>query len=187
MQGLLKSAPKILMVCVHAAQTFIRHELQLVISTVFFVKRNTKAAINFTGEDSLLPGYGGVMRKTETGLYELLESLLKKSDRPQTCVELFDVQEIRDIAASSNRVSDYLGHLWRRGKVTRVPAARNSVNDGSRWAYAWRHGQPEESNVTPIFAVPKTSSAGRMDMQITYDDDSVTIYLPSMTINIKHK
>ena len=135
---------------------------------------------------------GGTMPAvTETGLYELLEALLKESTEPRTCVELWDNQSVRDIAGASTRVSDYLGHLWRRGKVTRQAAVR-TPNDNSRWAYAWRAdapvNQPGAMLVSPMdIKQNKVGKLNKLDMQITYDDDSVTINLPNMTITIQHK
>jgi hypothetical protein len=134
------------------------------------------------------------MAQTETGLYEALEALLKSADKPLTCIDLFDQQHIKELAHASTRVSDYLGHLWRRGKVTRTPAAR-SDNDNSRWAYSWRVAQPGERNSDDVRRehlqlVHDSASAkklNKLDMQITYDDESVTIKLPSMTITIQHK
>ena len=55
------------------------------------------------------------MRFSEEGLYRLLEKLLREAEGPMNCNELFDIAEVRDYAASPNRVSDYLGNMWRRG------------------------------------------------------------------------
>ena len=133
---------------------------------------------------------------TETGLYELLEALLKESKEPRTCVELWDNQSVRDIAGASTRVSDYLGHLWRKGKVTRQAAVRTPT-DNSRWAYAWRPVADPTRDIGEAVRqgarahaeryVSKVDKLNKLDMQITYDDDSVTINLPNMTITIQHK
>lgn len=61
------------------------------------------------------------MRYSEEGLYRLLEKLLRAAKEPKNCNELFDVAEVREYAASPNRVSDYLGNMWRRGLLRRVP------------------------------------------------------------------
>lgn len=135
------------------------------------------------------------MRQTETGLYEVLETLLRGADKPMTCVEMFDKQEVKDRAATANRVSDYLGHLWRRGKVTREPAPHIG-GDASRWAYSWRKAADQQSAATPEygniadFTAHKIKRGGAnispKDMLIEYDDESVTIRLPTITITIKH-
>lgn len=52
--------------------------------------------------------------KNTFGIYQVLERLLKAANRPLTCVELFDAPEVRQLAPDVNRVSDYLGHMYRR-------------------------------------------------------------------------
>jgi hypothetical protein len=71
------------------------------------------------------------MRNTETGLFPALETALRAADRPLDCQELFDMPSIREHAATVNRVSDYLGGLWRKGVVVRLPAPKET-NSRSR-------------------------------------------------------
>ena len=61
------------------------------------------------------------MRHSEEGLYKALEKALRNAKDPMDCVQLFDLPEVKEHAASANRVSDYLGNLWRRGEVTPDP------------------------------------------------------------------
>lgn len=132
------------------------------------------------------------MSKTESKLYELLEKLLREADRPMTCVELYERQDVKDLAASPNRVSDYLGGLWRKGKATRSVAVRVGT-DNSRWAYSWRHKAPSARDGFTS-AVQFTHDAAtsarktlceRPNILITELGDSITIELEKFTITVK--
>jgi len=71
------------------------------------------------------------------GLYGTLEAALKSANEPLHCSELFDRPDIRKHAETVNRVSDYLGNMWRKGDVARVPAPA-MPGTRSRWLYAWK-------------------------------------------------
>ena len=47
-------------------------------------------------------------------LIPLIEQQLQQSSSPMTCHDLFEVPEIRAVAPSANRISDYLGVMFRR-------------------------------------------------------------------------
>jgi hypothetical protein len=51
---------------------------------------------------------------TEFGLYQALEQVLRQAEKPMTCNELFDLPSVKQYAATANRVSDYLGGLFRK-------------------------------------------------------------------------
>ena len=51
-------------------------------------------------------------------LLPALEAILKEASDPLDCNQLYDMQQIRAVAPSANRVSDYLGILFRKGKVS---------------------------------------------------------------------
>ena len=72
-------------------------------------------------------------------LLPLLEQHLRVADRPLTCHDLYDVPEIRAIAPSANRVSDYLGVMFRKGLLSRTRVDTGESEHGrARWAYLWR-------------------------------------------------
>lgn len=77
------------------------------------------------------------MIRNETGLYHALQEVLKTADRPLTCTELYRIPVIRKYANSANRVSDYLGNMWRDHLLKREPAPRTDFSS-ARWAYSWR-------------------------------------------------
>ena len=72
------------------------------------------------------------MAVNKSGIYQLLENRLKATgETPLTCGELYEFPEIRELARDANRVSDYLGHMWRRGVAsTLVPYAQRLVPEG---------------------------------------------------------
>lgn len=129
------------------------------------------------------------MPKRAQGLYVVLEKRLKAAKQPLTCVELWDFQDVKDHAESSNRVSDYLGHLWRKGLARRIPAPKTRNNE-ARYAYTWNWGNevslssgtklrnpPTEEEVVTIFK--------RTDVEITERGKAIVITLPKMIITIR--
>ncbi len=123
------------------------------------------------------------MRNSEEGLFPALEAALKASKAPLDCQTLFDMPEIKRHAASVNRVSDYLGGLWRKGKVVRLPAPK-SDNSRSRWMYEWK-GQRGPA----IYGNEYTPRilADRPSLLITEEGSVVTIELPNLLISIRQK
>lgn len=130
------------------------------------------------------------MPRKQNGLFVVLEELLKTANRPVTCLDLWDRQEVRDIAESSNRVSDYLGHMWRKGLARRVPAPK-SLNSEARYAYTWNWGNEHEAQTGTKLSAPVEEKLDvrtildRPTVQITEDGDEITITLPKLSITIK--
>jgi hypothetical protein len=70
---------------------------------------------------------------SETGLYLAIEKHLKASKEPLTCVELFEFNDVRSAAETVNKVSDALGHLWRRKFIERRVTPKSPHHqDGQR-------------------------------------------------------
>ena len=123
------------------------------------------------------------MRNNENGLFPVLESVLKAAKIPMDCQTLYDMPVVREHAASVNRVSDYLGGLWRKGLVIRLPAPR-SENSRSRWMYEWKgHKGPAMHGIdyTPRIL------ADRPTVLITEEGNTITIELPNLLISIRQK
>lgn len=123
------------------------------------------------------------MRQNETGLFPALEAALKAASEPLDCQTLFERPEIREHAASANRVSDYLGGLWRKGLVVRLPAPRTE-NNRSRWMYEWKgHKGPAMHGIeyTPRIL------ADRPTVLITEEGNVITIEMPNLLISIRQK
>lgn len=118
--------------------------------------------------------------QNEDGLYAALAQALKAHKKPMDCHELYDLPNVRKHAQSANRVSDYLGNMWRKGQLTRTPSGGESR---ARWVYQWRVGNPETSaparGAQVLVARPK--------LNITETADTITISLPDFDITITRK
>lgn len=124
------------------------------------------------------------MRNNEDGLFPALEAVLKAAKEPLDCQALYDMPSIREHAASVNRVSDYLGGLWRKGKVVRLPAPKTD-NSRSRWAYQWKGGKGPKLHEAVEYT-PRIL-ADRPSMLITETGNKVTIELPNLILVIMNK
>ena len=123
------------------------------------------------------------MRANEQGLFPALEAILKASKEPMDCQTLFEMPEIRKHAASVNRVSDYLGGLWRKGLVVRLPAPK-SDSSRARWTYEWKgHRGPAlyGEDYTPRIL------ADRPTMLVTEEGNVLTLEFPNLIISIRQK
>ena len=130
------------------------------------------------------------MRTNETGLFPALEAALKEATEPLDCQALYDMPSIKEHAASVNRVSDYLGGLWRKGLVVRLQAPRIGESR-SRWMYQWkgpktRYQGAQNEQSQGIEYIPKVL-ADRPSVLITEEGSTITIQLPSLVILIKSK
>lgn len=121
-------------------------------------------------------------------LMPAIEAVLKEATEPMDCVQLFDIPAIKALAPSQNRVSDYLGVLFRKGVLSRV--AGSTTNSKARWAYIYRKRE------TPEWKIPKNkevidfrpkSLLDRPDLYIAEDGDFINIELPGFSITIKAK
>lgn len=122
------------------------------------------------------------MRYSEEGLYRLLETLLRKAKTPMNCNELFDNQEVREYAASPNRVSDYLGNMWRRGLLQRVP--ETEPGRGPRWRYIWKDKVPPGLGAISYLPTPIVDRPG---MLISEEGDRIQIDLKEIVIIIQQR
>lgn len=124
------------------------------------------------------------MRYNPDGLFPVLEAALKAASEPLDCQTLYDMEEVKKFAASVNRVSDYLGGLWRKGLVVRLPAPKDGTSR-ARWMYEWKgskgpkvHGAVE---YTPRII------ADRPSVLITEEGNVMTLEFPNLVIQIRQK
>lgn len=125
-------------------------------------------------------------------LYPLLEQILRASDKPLNCHELFDMEEVRKVAPSANRVSDYLGVMFRKGQVSRVPAEETGTPSRARWSYVWREKvTPEWKKAAQVKADPiqyrPKPILDRPNLYISEDGSFLSIEMPEMSIQIQLK
>lgn len=137
------------------------------------------------------------MYRNERGLFAALEAVLKDAKQPLNCVQLYEgFSSIRENAATPNRVSDYLGGLWRKGKVTR--SASPPGNGSARWAYSWKaatlvttsiaeqieyHGKAKEF----VESFRTDSVFSKPGIEIKDSGNTVTIELENYIISIVKK
>ena len=125
------------------------------------------------------------MRYNPDGLFPILEAAIKAASEPLDCQALFDMPEVREHAASVNRVSDYLGGLWRKGLVVRLPAPKDS-NSRSRWMYEWKGGKGPKLHTHALEYVPRVL-ADRPTVLITEEGNVITLEFPNLLISIRQK
>lgn len=125
----------------------------------------------------------------ESGLFGALETVLRKSDEPMDCASLHDIPEVRKHAETINRVSDYLGNMWRKGLVLRLPAPRLE-GTRARWLYIWKNKGPTvrapvDVTEAKAYSPDVMKMLAHVNMEITQEGDSVVITLPAVTVTIK--
>ena len=137
------------------------------------------------------------MYRNEQGLFYALEVILKAATEPLTCTQIYDDNfEVREHATSANRVSDYLGGMWRKGQVTRSPAPRIG-GSSARWAYSWKQEAVHTSISEQIeyhagakefvnsFKTDKIVS--KPGIEITDAGNVITIELDAFVITVRKK
>jgi len=125
------------------------------------------------------------MRNNETGLFPALEAALRAASEPLDAQAFFDMSSVKEHAASVNRVSDYLGNLWRKGLVTRLPAPKNE-NSRSRWLYQWKGQKGPKIYDAAQDYVPRVL-ADRPSVLITEEGNVITLEFPNLLISIRQK
>lgn len=128
------------------------------------------------------------MSRTEAGLYQALEAELKKAAEPLDCATLFERAAVREHAQTVNRVSDYLGNMWRRGDVVRLPAPRLE-SSRSRWMYMWKGRRPAALPTADqaIAFDAKKMILERPSVEISESGNTITIELPHLVITVKQR
>lgn len=121
-------------------------------------------------------------------LFPAIEAILREAQEPMDCNQLFDMAEVRAVAPSANRVSDYLGVMFRRGVLSRV-ASDKSDGSRSRWKYIWRKKELPawKSHAVPIIDYKPKAILDRPNIYISEDGDNISIELPNLSIVIRKK
>jgi hypothetical protein len=122
-------------------------------------------------------------------LFPAIEAALREANEPLDCNQLYDRPEIRQIAPSMNRVSDYLGVLFRRGVLSRV-ASDKSSGSRTRWSYLWRKKELPAWRKPPdteIIDFKPKAILDRPNIYISEDGENINIELPHLSITIKKK
>lgn len=128
-------------------------------------------------------------QKSEEGLFQILEKELKASKQPMDCIELYNKSmAIREHATSPNRVSDYLGNMWRKGLLVRLPAPRGEGSK-ARWLYAWKAREKTKPDMREAIAYDATvhTILNKPHCQIEDDGKRITIHTRYLTLTIEQK
>jgi hypothetical protein len=124
-------------------------------------------------------------KRFATGIYAALENALKESDKPLTCADLIDRPEVREWSDDSNKISNCLGHMWRKGLLARhaAPAAHLSM---ARFAYSWKGDPVDTSKIIPM---PRqfVAETAKQRLEVTQIPNGIAIESDSFTITIKLK
>lgn len=114
----------------------------------------------------------------KSGIYQLIEKRLREAgDKPLTCVDLYEFAEIRAVTTSSNRVSDYLGHMKRRGLVDRW----TSTNTAQRTRYGYTM-----KDIKPVKLVDVNDKLRVVDNKATKSQVIVEENSEGLTIDFEH-
>lgn len=116
------------------------------------------------------------MIKSDAEIYQVLEELLRAAGgNPLTCVDLHDDQRVQALTPtpSPNRISDYLGHMWRRGLVQRWYASKETAQR-SRYAYTWIEQADEKPQAVARLTVPPKPTPEKPNITVVEDDGSIT-------------
>lgn len=125
---------------------------------------------------------------TEMGVYAVLEKLIKQAKEPVTCVDLFEHQELRKYADSTSRVSDFVGHMWRRGLLQRWTAPR-TLDSKARFAYTWKDSKAAPEQVdSPVERITLVRNQyTKPNVTITEEDSCIVLDFEQFTITIQRK
>lgn len=133
--------------------------------------------------------------KSEKDIYNVLEKHLRAAAYPMTVTMLMDIPEVRKTAVAefspgerderkaTDKLSDTLGFMWRRGLLTRFPAPKES-NSFARFSYIW--DQQEDSR--PVAEGPiARATAGKTGFTIAEIDGGVLLEFQAFTVLIRNK
>lgn len=127
------------------------------------------------------------MIRSTNEVYQSIEEALRESDTPMTCVSLMDNPKVRDsvlaefgpdVQLATNKLSDMLGFMWRRGVINRYPAPRGGSTK-ARFAYGW----PAQRAVKPPQSLPPSSK--KPVFKITEGEREVVINFEHVTIIVR--
>lgn len=128
--------------------------------------------------------------RSDKEIYAVLEEHLRSDTEPRTCVELMDLPDVRaaalaeygkDVRIATNKVSDALGLMWRKGLLNRYPASRTG-STFARYAYTWDRKR-DSTVVTPIPA----PSFSKTSVSVQETEDGVLLDFEKFTIFIRPK
>lgn len=130
--------------------------------------------------------------RSQERIYVVVEEALKSNEEPMTCAMLMDRNDVRvaacerfgsDVREATNRLSDLLSFMWRRGLLHRYTAP---FNQGSlaRYAYGLKQLEPEATKEI-TFSSPTPST--KPTFTLVELDDGVQLDFKHFTVVIRSK
>lgn len=133
--------------------------------------------------------------KSPKDIYNVLESELRAAAYPMTVTMLMDINEIRtvaiqefsphekDLRKATDKLSDTLGFMWRRGLLTRFPAPKESQSF-ARYSYIW----DQKIDSRPLEELPSSRvTANKLGFTIAEIEGGVVLEFTKFTVTIKGK
>lgn len=118
-------------------------------------------------------------------IYTLLEDRLRRTKDPLTSVDLYGDPEIRRNVEDSDRLSDYLGHMWRRGLLQRWYAPKTADNR-ARYAYTWKEAAEDEAT-RPVEHTITALPAVKPNVKIVETEHGVVLEFDRFRIIVQSK
>jgi hypothetical protein len=127
--------------------------------------------------------------KSTDEIYPIITDALKNANQPLTCADLMGMPEVfnaalrrwgQDKVRASEKVSDTLGFMWRRGILDRFPAPPS--HSMARYAYAIANQHVDE----PVKIKP-SSTKNKGDLNVIEKDGEVVIEMKNFIIVVKPK
>ena len=122
--------------------------------------------------------------KSDAPIYGVIEQYLKDSDGPLTCNALWDFADVKANAASADKVSDFLGLMWRRNLIQRWSVPKTST-DRARFAYSWMTESDNKTHQKVANLVRAEYSTD--NITITEDNGRIIIDFPKFTLTVQSK
>ena len=124
--------------------------------------------------------------KSDAEIYKILEKHIKNAKDPITCVALWDFDDVRANARSLEKVSDFLGLMWRRGMLQRWSVPKIST-DRSRYAYTWQE-KPEDTAPQKVRVMNVVNTQHKKsNVTITEADDKIILDFDKFTLIVQAK
>jgi hypothetical protein len=130
------------------------------------------------------------MIRSQNEIYECLDKVFDSATEPLTCVDIMENPEVRaaavsrwgkDIQEATEKLSDTLGFMWRRGIIDRFAAPLNPRNK-ARYAYAKKK---VVEDLEPVLYEPKVRTKNKGDLEIVERDGEIVLNFEKFTIVIK--
>lgn len=118
-----------------------------------------------------------------TGIYAVLEKHLRKAKRPLTCVDVLEHDDVRIFTTDANRISNYLGHMWRKKLLQRHVAPPSELSM-ARFAYTWNPEQVEARAVEGPTQVTLKGKSAETDLTVTRHGNQIIIDGVSLKLTI---